>query len=106
MTVVFDGGVKGFQLWVALPPELENAPHTSPYLPLSWQTPNRRTATEPAPGFHMVRYYGCLSSHSSLRKEVVPVPAAAVDDPPPRRKTFDECSLSSAKKTDTGRPMT
>jgi hypothetical protein len=26
----------------------------------------------------MIRYYGCLSSHSSLRKEGVPEPAPAV----------------------------
>jgi hypothetical protein len=29
----------------------------------------------------MIRYYGCLSSHSSLRKEVVPKPAPAVQNP-------------------------
>jgi hypothetical protein len=41
----------------------------------------RVCALIPRPGFHMVRYYGCLSSHSSLRREVVPEPAAAVDNP-------------------------
>jgi hypothetical protein len=41
----------------------------------------RVCALIPRPGFHMVRYYGCLSSHSALRKEVVPKPAAAVENP-------------------------
>jgi hypothetical protein len=32
----------------------------------------RVCALIPRPGFNMVRYYGCLSSHSALRREVVP----------------------------------
>jgi hypothetical protein len=41
----------------------------------------RVCALIPRPGFHMVRYYGVLSSHSSLRQEVVPEPAPSVDNP-------------------------
>lgn len=41
----------------------------------------RVCALIPRPGFHMVRYYGVLSSHSALRREVVPEPAALVDNP-------------------------
>jgi hypothetical protein len=41
----------------------------------------RVCALIPRPGFHMIRYYGCLRSHSSLRREVVPKPAADVEDP-------------------------
>lgn len=41
----------------------------------------RVCALIPAPGFNMVRYYGCLSSHSALRKEVVPEPPPAVHNP-------------------------
>jgi hypothetical protein len=41
----------------------------------------RVCALIPAPGFHMVRYYGCISSHSSLRLEVVPEPPPAVHNP-------------------------
>jgi hypothetical protein len=41
----------------------------------------RICALIPAPRVNMVRYYGVLSSHSSLRKEVVPVPPAAVVNP-------------------------
>lgn len=35
-----------------------------------------------APGLHMVRYYGVLSSHSSLRQAVVLDPPPAVPNPP------------------------
>jgi hypothetical protein len=39
----------------------------------------RVCALIPRPG--MVRYYGCLSSHSALRREVVPKPPPAVGNP-------------------------
>jgi len=41
----------------------------------------RVCALNPRPGFNMVRYYGCLSSHSALRREVVPNPPPAVANP-------------------------
>lgn len=41
----------------------------------------RICALIPAPRVNMVRYHGVLSSHSSLRKKVVPVPPAAVANP-------------------------
>src|SRR5690606_12040080 len=41
----------------------------------------RVVAMIPAPGFHMVRYHGVLSSHSSLRSLVVPTPPAPVVNP-------------------------
>lgn len=34
----------------------------------------RLIAAIPPPRFHMFRYFGVLSSHSRLRKEVVPTP--------------------------------
>jgi hypothetical protein len=37
----------------------------------------RVCALIPRPGFNMVRYYGCLSSHSAVRREVVPTPPPA-----------------------------
>ena len=39
----------------------------------------------PPPGFHMVRYHGVLSSHASLRAEVVPEPPADAPAPSPRQ---------------------
>jgi hypothetical protein len=42
----------------------------------------RLVAAVPPPRFHMLRYFGILSSHSSQRSEVVPHPAA---DPTTRR---------------------
>jgi hypothetical protein len=41
----------------------------------------RVCALIPRPGFNMVRYYGCLGSHSALRREVVPKPPPAVGNP-------------------------
>jgi hypothetical protein len=41
----------------------------------------RVCALIPRPGFHMVRYYGCLSSHSAVRREVVPKPPPTVGNP-------------------------
>jgi hypothetical protein len=41
----------------------------------------RVCALIPRPGFHMVRYYGCLSSHSALRREVVPKPSPVLGNP-------------------------
>jgi hypothetical protein len=41
----------------------------------------RVCALIPVPGFNMVRYYGCLSSHSALRREVVPKSPPAVGNP-------------------------
>jgi hypothetical protein len=38
----------------------------------------RVCALIPRPGFNMVRYYGCLSSHSALGSEVVPKPPTPV----------------------------
>jgi hypothetical protein len=35
----------------------------------------RLIAAIPPPRFHMIRYFGVLSSHSALRKEVVPLSA-------------------------------
>ncbi|MFO0567388.1 MAG: transposase, partial [Polyangiaceae bacterium] len=42
----------------------------------------RLIATIPPPKFHLLRYFGVLSSHSALRPEVVPLPP---DDPTLRR---------------------
>ena len=39
----------------------------------------------PAPGFHMVRYHGVLSSHAKLRSEIVPEPPEGAAAPPPRQ---------------------
>ena len=41
----------------------------------------RVIAMIPPPGFHMVRYHGVLSSHSSLRRFVVPAPPPPVANP-------------------------
>lgn len=41
----------------------------------------RVCALIPRPGFNMVRYYGCLSSHSAVRREVVPKPPPAASNP-------------------------
>ncbi len=48
----------------------------------------RMVSAVPPPRFHMLRYFGVLSSHSSHRERVVPNPAAdhadhAADKPPP-----------------------
>ena len=45
----------------------------------------RLLAAIPPPRFHLIRYFGVLSSHSSLRAEVVPHPALdpAASCPPP-----------------------
>lgn len=62
----------------------------------------RICAMIPPPRFHMVRFHGVLSSHASLRAEVVPTPPAETgpldplqlqqhlfpDDEPPRRKPW------------------
>lgn len=45
----------------------------------------RLIAAIPPPGFHLLRYFGVLSSHSSLRAQVVPEPPAdcTAHQPPP-----------------------
>ena len=45
----------------------------------------RLVAAVPAPGFHLLRYFGLLSSHSALRSEVIPQPPhdRALRRPPP-----------------------
>ncbi len=64
---------------------------------------SRLCAIIPPPRFHLVRYFGVLSSHASRRREVVPGPAATTgrgkqltlfqkedrdDGDPPRRKPW------------------
>jgi len=41
----------------------------------------RVVAMIPPPGFNMTRYFGVLSSHASLRAEVVPEPPAPAENP-------------------------
>jgi hypothetical protein len=41
----------------------------------------RVVAIIPPPGFNMTRYFGVLSSHASLRSEVVPEPPAPAPNP-------------------------
>lgn len=45
----------------------------------------RLCAMVPPPGFHMIRYYGVLSSHANLRDEVVPDPPDDAPAPPPQQ---------------------
>ncbi|MBM4223907.1 MAG: transposase [Gammaproteobacteria bacterium] len=45
----------------------------------------RLCAMVPAPGFHMIRYYGLFSSHAKLRSEVVPDPPDDAPAPPPQQ---------------------
>jgi hypothetical protein len=52
----------------------------------------RVCALIPRPGFHMVRYYGCLSSHASLRREVVPEPPLQWPIRSPPIRTSWRCS--------------
>ena len=52
----------------------------------------RLCALVPPPRFHLLRYYGVLSAHASLRAEVVPKKAVV---PPAQLPLFDESAQQS-----------
>jgi len=56
-----------------------------------------RPSRVPPPRFHLLRYYGVLSAHASLRAEVVPKKADVAVAPPPQLPLFDESAPPSAK---------
>jgi hypothetical protein len=53
----------------------------------------RLVAATPPPGFHLLRYFGVLSSHAALRHEVVPNAAAAPSATSPPPAEGDQLSL-------------
>lgn len=59
----------------------------------------RLVAAVPPPRFHLLRYFGVLSSHSSLRREVVPHPPAdpSATAPPPAPGDQLELGLDAEK---------
>ena len=59
----------------------------------------RLVASVPPPRFHLLRYFGVLSSHSSLRKEVVPSPPhdPTAHAPPPAPGDQLELGLDDSK---------
>ena len=65
----------------------------------------RLVAAVPPPYFHMLRYFGVLSSHSRLRKEVVPCPPRdpTSSAPPPALGDQLELALDAESDEPTGR---
>jgi len=57
----------------------------------------RLCALVPPPRFHLLRYFGVLSAHASLRAEVVPKKAVVPVAPPAQLPLFDESAQPSAK---------
>jgi hypothetical protein len=59
----------------------------------------RLVAAVPPPRFHLLRYFGVLSSHCSLRKQVVPEPPAdpTAHAPPPAAGDQLELGLDGQK---------
>jgi hypothetical protein len=65
----------------------------------------RLVAAVPPPYFHLLRYFGVLSSHSGLRKEVVPHPPpdTSATAPPPAPGDQLELALDAESDEPTGR---
>jgi len=57
----------------------------------------RLCALVPPLRFHLLRYYGVLSAHASLRAEVVPKKTVVPVAPPVQLPLFDERAPPSAK---------
>jgi len=57
-------------------------------------TARRSEATSTWPRFHLLRYYGVLSAHASLRAEVVPKKAVVPVVPPAQLPLFEESGHS------------
>ena len=64
----------------------------------------RLVAAVPPPRFHLLRYFGVLSSHSSLRAEVVPEPLAEPDQSLPPPAKGDQLLLLATIDDDTTEP--